>query len=384
MVPPGVRLDDGLTEDEAVAFALYNNPSLQSDLVQVGIARADLLEAASPANPLLQLLFPAAGLGWGVTLYWAFDWVWQLPFKVKAARREAQRTGETLVQRGLDLVRDVRLAHAEAVLAAERIRLRREAADLWGQSAAIVGAQARAGDLGEAEASSIVAEAANARDPVDRAQLDLRIATARLGLVIGQVNLEAPVSAAPLVEQKARLAPALVEVALRERPDLKAAALLVEASAARLGWERSRIVGLELMVNGASQPTIAAQPGVRVTPPILNFNLGGIGRGSARLRQAAWQLIAARQRAAVEVIEAQARLAQAWTSLGAFRERVLPAAEENARGAQLAEKLGAQSPLVVIDAYRRSVDAKLRVLELEADVRRAIAELDRSLGGGRP
>jgi hypothetical protein len=58
-VPPGIRIEDGLTADEAVATALWNNAAFQVSVSELGFARADLLEAGLLLNPVLSLLFPA-------------------------------------------------------------------------------------------------------------------------------------------------------------------------------------------------------------------------------------------------------------------------------------------------------------------------------------
>ena len=43
-LPPDVDLTDGLTQEEAVAVALWNSPSFQATLTDLGIARADLAQ----------------------------------------------------------------------------------------------------------------------------------------------------------------------------------------------------------------------------------------------------------------------------------------------------------------------------------------------------
>src|SRR5262245_65803771 len=57
-LPPNVVVDDGLTSDEAVAIALWNSPSFQATLADLGVARADVVEAGLLRNPVLSLLFP--------------------------------------------------------------------------------------------------------------------------------------------------------------------------------------------------------------------------------------------------------------------------------------------------------------------------------------
>ena len=43
LLAEGLHLDDGLTESEAVAIALWNNAAFQLDLASLGFARADLI-----------------------------------------------------------------------------------------------------------------------------------------------------------------------------------------------------------------------------------------------------------------------------------------------------------------------------------------------------
>ena len=57
-LPPNVVIDDGVTSQEAVAIALWNSPSFQATLADLGIARADVVEAGLLRNPIFSLLFP--------------------------------------------------------------------------------------------------------------------------------------------------------------------------------------------------------------------------------------------------------------------------------------------------------------------------------------
>ena len=52
-LPADVSIDDGLTETEAIAIALWNNSGFQESLADLGIARADLVQAGLLRNPVL-------------------------------------------------------------------------------------------------------------------------------------------------------------------------------------------------------------------------------------------------------------------------------------------------------------------------------------------
>src|SRR5204863_8366115 len=101
-IPPHLQLKDGMSVDDAVAIALWNNATFQADLTQLGIARGDLVEAGVLPNPILTLLFPVGSKPLEFALKQPVGALWQRPRKVAAARKEAERVAGSLVQRGLD------------------------------------------------------------------------------------------------------------------------------------------------------------------------------------------------------------------------------------------------------------------------------------------
>ena len=129
-MPPDAPIDDGLTSQEAVAIALWNSPSFQATLADLGIARADLVEAGLLRNPVFSLLFPVGPKQLEWTLQFPFEALWQRPRRVAAAQLNAQAVGERLVWDALSLVAQTRTAHADAVIADRRLQLTIENADL--------------------------------------------------------------------------------------------------------------------------------------------------------------------------------------------------------------------------------------------------------------
>ncbi|MCA8990240.1 MAG: hypothetical protein KDA78_21510, partial [Planctomycetaceae bacterium] len=102
--PPCVVLEDGLTEEEAIAMALWNNRDFLSTLANLGIARGDLVQAGLLTNPQLNLLFPPMGtkqLEW--TLYMPIEAIILRKHRVEIAERDFQRVCHELVQNGLNV-----------------------------------------------------------------------------------------------------------------------------------------------------------------------------------------------------------------------------------------------------------------------------------------
>lgn len=144
-LPPDASIDDGVTSQEAVAIALWNSPSFQVTLADLGIARADVVEAGLLRNPIFSLLFPLGPKQLEWTLQFPLEALWQRPRRVAAAQANAQAIGERLVWDALTLVAQARTAHADAVIADRRLQLTIENADLVQRLAGITEARFRGG-----------------------------------------------------------------------------------------------------------------------------------------------------------------------------------------------------------------------------------------------
>ena len=383
-VPRGVTTDDGLTADEAVALALWNNPRLHADLAQLGLSRADLVEAGLIPNPLLTLMFPLGGHPMSIRVQAPIEALWQRGRRVAAAQRDVERVAHGLVQTGLDLARDARLAHADLLLAGERQRVRAEAAEALASIAELTRLRAAAGDVGDVELQFALAESLTARDAALRARVDLDLAGVAFRALLGFAADPRPLSAVaqPVADTPVEPVADVIRSALASRPDLHAAQLAVEAAAARAGWERSRVVSFSAALDGVSPAGdgLAFAPGLVAPLPIFHFNQGAIGRAEAEIEQNSWRFIALRQQVATEVTQAHAQLAQARESLARWRAEVSPALEGAVQHATEQFTAGEASYLAVLDVTRRAIDGRLRLAELEADVRRALAQRDRSAG----
>jgi len=406
-LPEGVSLDDGLTEDEAVAIALWNNPSLQAELTALGLARADLIQAGQLSNPALTLVFPFTTRVLESVANWPFEALWQRPKRVAAAKLELERVGESLVSRALDLVRDARLAYIEYATVRRRAGAATEAVRERAEIATIINARFRAGDISELETSAARLDARLAEEQATRFTHDAVIARDRLRALLGAAdnvpgfetilpattpgaNADQPINlktatvipAASAASGPSETLNALIEQALEARPELKAAQLAIEAAGHRAKWERSRILAVSAIAKeyGRGANGFEQGPGVQIDLPIFNRNQGGISRAEAEIERAAKQLIAARQRVVAEVREAYAQLAQARESHQVWRARVLPPLEDDIRSAERAYKAGDVSYLFVLETTRRLTDARLREPELQAATARSLAALERSVG----
>lgn len=386
-LPPQVKLDDGLTEDEAVAIALWNNGQFQADLGALGLARGDLVEAGMIRNPFLTLLLPLGPKQLEFTAGLPLESLWQRPKKIEAAQAEVERVAVSLVQTGLDLIRTVKVTVADAALSRERLRLAKEAAELRARIAAVSEARLRAGDASELELASIRVEKRRAEHDVKRLEIEATLAADRLDTLLGLENGERP--AVVLVELAQRPEgdlPAELRDGLALRPDLRAAELAVQAARHRVSAAFAASFPQAALIadaNGAGLQGFEAGPGLQVELPVFSVNQGQRARTEADYHRLAWAYVATRQRVALEIRNAHGRLEAARQALTLLRAEVLPDLDSATRRAEKAFAGGEASYLMVLETARQQLEAHLREVELETELRRAAAELDRSVGRKR-
>lgn len=384
-LPPGVSLSEQLSAPDAVAIALWNNSALEANLAAVGIAQADLLDAGLLKNPNFQSLIPVGAKPFEFLLNWPIEDLWQRKKRVLAARQNLDAVATGLVQNGLNLVRDVKIAHADLWLAERRTETLRESATVRERIAKLTERRKDVGDASGLEVSLAWADARSADELAKRAAGDIEVARVRLHQLIGLRDSPRALSAIgwtdwPTIPE----ANEMLQAAYASRPDLRAAELAIEASTYRAKWQRSRIFNMVIPMlsikESGSPQAVRAGPGVTIEIPIFNRNQGQRARADAEVVQSAWRYAALRDQVEGEVRDAMARLEQARKSLELLRTGLKPLVEQAIGQTETAYRNGDASYLNVLETTRQKFDAILREREAEAALARAHAELERSVG----
>lgn len=383
-LPPGVSLG-ALTREDAVAVALWNSPSFEVSLTQLGLARADLVEARLLRNPVFSLLFPWGPKQLEWTLQFPVDALWQRPRRVAAATTNVRAVAERLVYDGLTLVADVRLAFVEAIAGERRFTLAGENTDLARRIAGIADARLRAGDISELEARMARTDAAQVAAELRALEHERGVSTlaliARMGLQVPAADVRlAPAALAP--PAMCGMPEALVEDAVASRPDVRAAEIAIEAAGQRAAWERSRIVNLIGMLDANSRSDAQDElgPGINLDVPILSRNQGGIARADVEIERASRAYVAVRTQVTAEVRTAAVRFTQAQQAMQIWAEEIVPSLQIEQRQAEAAYEAGEVALLNLLDSSRRLVQARIRTLAAEIEMQRAAVVLDRAIG----
>lgn len=372
-------LAEAPSEDALVAAALRNNAAFRGALADLGIAEAEWLRAGGLPPLTFSLLFPLGPKQIEYAAKFPVDVLWLRPKRVAAAKRDWEAMAETVVQHGLDLVRDVRIACADVAAARGRAEYEGDDESAYAEYAE---RRYRAGALPAQDAAAARARAAAAGDRIANNKAALLAADARLAElsqldVFGTsachaAHFEAP-AALPSVE-------ALLADALAARPDLRAAELALEAAGERAGLARREIFQLVAVFDAnGSGSAFEAGPGVEVPIP-LDGGRAARALADAKLAKASAAYQATVQRVTREVREALAHAEAAAQSARAWRSERLPALAKWQRRSEAAYANGASDLGARLEVAITAQQGQRDAADAFAAWRRARAELERALG----
>lgn len=383
-LPPAVDLEDGVSEDEAVAIALWRNAAFEEVLTELGFRRADLAQAGLLPNPVLSLLFPLGPKQLEFAVKMPLEALWLRPSRVAIAEADAERAAALLVESGLDLVRDVRQAFSEWEYASQRVELTARSSEIRERLDELARARLRNGDASEGETAASSVDWISARSEASRACITRDLARDRLRLLIGFARDSAPLEfeqdrrASEVLESDVA---ALLEEALVARPEVRAAEMGIKIAGERAGLARSEFLAIAGILDANAEGTEGFEWGPGIELPIPLFDRGGSARtrAEADVERVARHYLAVRDRLAHEVREAHAQYLRSIESRREL-ERAIPLVEGALDLARRAEQAGETLMLPVWEGELRVAEFRTRDAEVEAECRRARAQLERAMG----
>lgn len=383
-LPDGASFDDGLSEDEAVAIALWNNAQFQADLATLGFARADLIEADMLANPVFSLFFPVGPKLLESKLNFPIDALWQRPHRIAAAKYDAQALSENLVDHGLGLVRDVKTTYTDLWLAREQVKLAGQDARLRDEMADLAQRRLRAGDISELTASAAYIDSLRAADATKRFSNQAAVLKHQLNALLGRISdgTAFDIKLPDISGKSAASINELLETALAARPDLRAAELAIEAAGERIGWEKSKIYNFIAIIDAKDkgEDSLTVGPGFSLEIPIFNQNNGKIARAEAELEQAARQYEAVRQNIILQVRQAHTKYISAQEEYQLWNSDIIPSLETTLERTRKSFEAGELPYISVLQARQTLIEAQLHKTELVGHLHRIAAELNYCIG----
>ncbi len=391
-------LSHELSVDGAVQIALLNNPSLQANFENVGIAQADLVQAGLLRNPEFAAswrLPDRAPHQTDVEYAVSEDFLelLVLPVRKKVAAAELERTKATVADVVLKLVADVKAAFY-TVQAEEQLIGRLEVvADATRNAADLADRQHAAGTVNDLDLATQESIAAQSELEITQATLDLAVAREKLNRLLGlgedknALGWKAEPHLADLPAADPSL-DSLEETALRQRLDLAASRQGVAALAKSVGLteEFRYFSALKLGVDTEHNPG-----GPNVTGPTLDLELPLFDQGQARLakirgqyRQARDQLLQQTLDIRAEVRETYARLAANRTLAERYTRTLLPQRRGIVELTQRHYNAMLKGTYDLLIARENEVATERGSIETAKNYWIARADLERAVGGRLP
>lgn len=348
---PSVASDpllDGLADapldlDTAQRIALTHNPLLLAQYAALGLAQADVYDAARLSNPRFSLSWlDAAGRSALVTLGLAQNLVELLTLSPRrriadgALARSQQEAAGALIK----LAAEVEAAWFRHVAALGARDLARAIADAGRTSADFAAALHAAGNLNQLELDRERAAAETLALDVERATVEVATTRAALASLMGlgpDAAWQAP-AALPMPVVAEDPGESLQAIAEAGRLDLLAARREVAVQEDALGLTRStRLLGeTRLGVEHEREPDGArlSGPSLELEVPIFNAGAGRVTRAAARLDAARASADTLALAVANEVAAGVATVAARRAVLDGLREHVLPLRDSIVDGAR--------------------------------------------------
>ncbi len=421
-------LQDGITADEGVEICLLNNPGLQAAFMDVGMARADVVQAGLFSNPFLGISagFPDGGglANLEASVAHNIAELWQIPIRTRAAERSLDAAVLDLARMTTEVAANAKAAYYVAVGADERLRIAQENRDIAKNLLELAEMRQTAGAANELDVNLSRSIAVNAEIEVQRARLaaaDARRALATVWGLTGDANALALTDPLPTEFPETPDAESLVQLAKTWRLDIRTATKAVSAAEVRLEQQhalvfptveisldmergdRSSQGGRDFLADaarasiasgGLTAPDIQPRserrgekgqdvilgPGLGIELPIFDQNQAQIAKAQYAVQQARKTLDALDRAVTQEVRGAVDRAMTAWRLLRIYRDQSIPLAQSNLDLSREAYRAGRASFLSVLESQRFFLETRRGYVEASQSAATMIPELERMIG----
>ncbi|HEX6083881.1 MAG TPA: TolC family protein [Thermoanaerobaculia bacterium] len=383
-------LQDELTADEAVAIAMLNSPRLQVTLAELGIARADLIEASTITNPVFEfeIRFPGEPYRpYELRLAQSLIELIQLPRRRALGRAAFDAAQMRVSSEVLRFAGDVRTAYFELVAATQHVALSRTITESAQAAAEVAIKQHAAENITDLDLENEQALYEQAK--LDLARAEQRVVLAREGLMraMGLRNTAAAWSvpaAFPELPASELEQQQLEQLAAAQRLDLAIARRELEVAqrqvpVARLAMLEETVLDVHYEREPDGEHTMG--PGIELPIPIFNTGRAARTRAEAQFLRARHAMAALESETASQLRAARATLAEARARVEYYRDVIVP------RRARIVEltKLEHNAMLVgvfqLLQAKQNEMQARRDFIDAQREYWTARTDLDRALQG---
>ena len=383
-------LAEPVSMDVAVRIALLNHPGLQATYWEVGVAQADLAQAARLRNPSLGFSRLSGGGEREIERSISFDLAGLLTLPLRQ-RMETRRfeAARLLVAGAIERhAIETRKAWVEAVAAQQALGYARQVNASAEAAAELMGRMVKAGNASALDLARERASYAESAATVMRGARSLDAARERLARQLGlwgtQTGYTLP-ERLPELPATPRELHRIEQTALERRLDVQAARLAAQHTAADLGLTRTtRFVNvLELGAHDKRETGAARASGYEVGLELPLFDWGGarVARAEATYMQALHRVADAAVNARSEARESYLGYRASYDLARHYRIEVIPLRKKIADETLLRYNGMLASPFELLSDSREQAQAVGSYLDALKEFWLADAALDGALGG---
>jgi cobalt-zinc-cadmium efflux system outer membrane protein len=389
---PRVRelLQGELTSDKAVAVAMANNPRLQATLAELGIARADLMQASVVRNPLFEaeIRFPRDPFRpFELRLAQTLVDLIQLPRRRALGRAAFDAAKLHITSEVVRFAADVRGQHSDLLAASQRVALSRLSLEAAKASAELAQRQHDAQNVTDLDLENEQAQYEQAKLDVARDEQSLLVALEALlramGLRDASIDWQLPKAFPPLPasEQDQQQ---LEQLAAARRLDIQIARREVDIARQQMPMARLTALG-DITVDGHLQrDAIGAKtfgPGIEVPIPIFNTGASARSRAEAEYLRAAHTLNALLAESSSQLRTARATVAEARARVEYYRDVIVPRRQRIVELTKLEHNAMLLGVFQLLQAKQNEAQARRDFIDAQRDYSSARNRLDRALNG---
>lgn len=381
-----------LTANSAAQIALLNNPKIQAIFEEIGIARADLVEAGLLSNPSFEVEIRHPHIR---CLHTNIEYlittsildIFLIPLRTKVAATEFEQTKLKVSNEILNLVFDVKETYYELVYEIKKIQYIKSSLELTSINSEIVYRQVSIGNVNTLEFQLSQSRLLEAELELSKSQAERIRLTEKLNRLLGlteDVCLLFHDNPSEEIDDQGFDLCILETMALEERLDLQVARFEITRLSRILGlkdgWTYTNLKG---GLAGERDPdgTNLIGPGFSGELPIFNYGQAARMRLFAQLRQARDHLDELEIRVLSEVREAHKLLMNYLKILNDYRYRLLPMQLKISTSSEELYNVMGLGVDKLIENKRLEVLANQNYTESIKKYLVARVQLDRALGG---
>jgi len=386
-----------LSPEALVQEVLARNPSLVQMTAAWQAATARYPQVTSLEDPMFGAYMGPASIGSrDVDFAYRLEVSQKIPFPGKRGLRgqnalaEAGAAGNEVEDMRLQLVESARLAFADYYLVFRAKEVNEEGLRLLQELRKSAEQRFRAGQVPQQDVLQADVEIGRQRERLLVLERLRRVSVARINTLM-HLPPDLPLPAAPKEIRTGGAPPdaaTLRELALSRRPDLQALNNRIAAEQAALGLARKEVCpDIEVMAAydafwQTEEKDLRPQIGVKLNLPIYKGRrYGAISEAEGRLLQRRAELDRQIDQVNFDVQQAFEQVRESEQTVALYQKTILPAANENVKGAQAAYTAAKVPFLTLSEAQRNAVMLRDRYFEAIAEHYRRLATLERVIGG---